>query len=280
MQANLRQQLAELLGEAITSVRPVSGGDINQSFRVESTSASYFCKVNNALKFPLILEFEAKSLRILEEKTAFRIPKVIASGLAENEQFLLLEWAEPHSPNAPWSAFAENLAAMHQITHAVFGLDFDNFIGSLPQENTPSENWVEFFISRRLEAQLRLGGVPKDYFAKFSALFSRLEELLFPEAPALLHGDLWSGNVLHFGESYTVIDPAIYYGHREADLAMTALFGGFPSEFYSAYNAKFPLEHGWQDRLRIYQLYPLLVHVNLFGEGYLAGINQTLKAFA
>jgi fructosamine-3-kinase len=146
----------------------------------------------------------------------------------------------------------------------------------LLQSNEYTANWIDFFIEKRLKAQAGLafynGEIPRSLYDKFNDLYNKLPELLPSEKPALLHGDLWSGNVIVGSNGHvSLIDPAVYYGNREAEIAFTKLFGGFSSAFYDAYNEAFPLEKGFEERIDIYNLYPLLVHVNLFGSGYING---------
>ena len=161
-------------------------------------------------------------------------------------------------------------------------MDHDNYIGSLKQSNTYYNDGVEFFINTRLVPQLeKLNSLNNNrFFKKFDVLFNLLNEIIPVYQPSLLHGDLWSGNFLidHNGHA-CIIDPAVYYGNREADIAMTKLFGGFPNHFYELYNEEFQLQAGWENRIEIWNLYPLLVHANLFGESYLNQINFILKKY-
>jgi fructosamine-3-kinase len=180
--------------------------------------------------------------------------------------------------------FAFKLAAMHRQTDGVFGLDHDNYIGTLPQKNSARNSWAEFYVELRLEPQIRMARDSRLIDAIVVKSFDRVNanmQNLFPtEPPALLHGDLWSGNYMctDAGEA-TIFDPAVYYGHREMDLAMSKLFGGFHQSFYHFYHEYFPLENGWEERIFLAQLYPLLVHVNLFGSGYVAQLKSCLGKF-
>lgn len=218
---------------------------------------------------------EADGLATLARAGALRVPRVLACGTSAGEAFLALEWIESVPGDA---AAAERLGAGLARQHAVvaprFGFARDNFIGPTPQVNAWSENWAEFFREQRLRPQFRLAAQRADA----SALQSRREPLLqavpallagHAPRPALLHGDLWAGNYLVSSRGEPVIfDPAVYYGDREADLAMTRLFGGFAPDFYRAYRAAAPLPPGWQRRADLYNLYHLLNHANLFGAGY------------
>ena len=176
------------------------------------------------------------------------------------------------------------MANLHRNTHSYFGLDESNYIGSLHQDNTICDNWSEFMILRRIEPLLKLTYDKQLANSKLIKQFHRFEKSLdelFPkERPALLHGDFWSGNYLFDKEGNPAIfDPAVYYGHREMDIAMSKLFGGFETQFYTAYQEEFPLEKGWQSRIDYCNLYPLLVHALLFGESYMSNIRRIMQKF-
>jgi fructosamine-3-kinase len=214
---------------------------------------------------------------VLKDTNTIRIPNV----LCFDDDFLILEFIPPSNPNnAFWEVFGQKLALMHKQTHSKFGLDFDNYIGSLYQDNTQNKNWTEFFIQNRLQAQLSIGNFSGTLLSDFDKLFQKLPNLFPNEKPALLHGDLWNGNFLaKNGDTPMLIDPAIYYGNREIDIAMSKLFGGFNSDFYFAYNESHPLENGWEERIQICNLYPLLVHVNLFGGAYINQVKNILSYY-
>ncbi len=183
-----------------------------------------------------------------------------------------------------WETLGQSLAVLHSHTQPTFGLHFDNYIGSLPQTNTLTANGYDFFFEHRLLPQAGLalykGLLSKKSYDALFRLRDRLPELFPNERPALLHGDLWSGNVLiNEDNKPALIDPAVYYGFREAELAFTRLFAGFDDRFYDAYDEAFPLQNGFNERVAIYNLYPLLVHVNLFGSGYVSGVERVLKQF-
>jgi fructosamine-3-kinase len=197
-----------------------------------------------------------------------------------------MEWVEGGIKGQGfWADFGRGLALLHRHTRDHFGLERDNYIGSLVQHNTPASDWPSFFIHQRLEPQLKMARDRKRVEAgmafRFERLFHQLDKLFPAEPPALIHGDLWSGNFLCDDQGCPVlIDPAVYYGHREMDLAMTKLFGGFDVALYTAYHAEWPLEKGWEERVDLCNLYPLMVHVNLFGGGYVAQVEGVLKRFA
>ena len=228
---------------------------------------------------------EEKGLNLLSAGSTFSIPASRGSGVMHDRAYLLLDWVEKGRANDSfWEDFGTSLAQLHQNTNAYFGLDHDNFIGKLPQSNTYHDSWYAFFVQERLLPQIKLasdkGLVDHKICNDFERLFPQLPEVIPNELPALLHGDLWSGNFLVGEESNPVlIDPAVYYGHRETELAFTHLFGGFDPLFYQSYASQFPLEQGFEERIAVHNLYPLLVHVNLFGNSYLSGIKQTLRRF-
>jgi len=228
---------------------------------------------------------EAEGLKLLGQAGAVRVPSVIAHGAAGMEQFLLLEWIDRGQTDTfTQGLLGRQLAGLHGHSHKSFGLEYDNYIGSLPQKNTFCSFWTDFYVSQRLQPQLQSavdkGLVSSVLKNEFENLFKRLDKLYPPEKPALIHGDLWSGNyVVSLSGEPVLIDPAVSYGHREADIAMTTLFGGFTKEFYQSYNESFPLEAQWEERLDLWNLYPLLVHVNLFGSGYLGSLQQALRKY-
>ena len=193
-----------------------------------------------------------------------------------------MEQSQPE--NNFWENFGRGLAKLHKTTSDYFVLDHNNYIGSLTQSNRKRDNWIDFFVEERLGFQLKLARdshlIDSGVLSAAEGLFNRLNEIIPKEQSSLLHGDLWSGNFMlgDQGEA-CLIDPAVYYGHREMDIAMTKLFGGFDHQFYEAYNQEFPMEKGWEQRMDICNLYPLLVHVNLFGGGYVSQLTSILKRF-
>jgi protein-ribulosamine 3-kinase len=262
-----------------------SGGCINRAGRLTTSSAVYFLKWNDLQKFPLMFEAEAKGLSLLRGSNALKIPEVIYSGNAGAFQFLLLEYIEEARKDRNyWKRFGSSLAALHASTSNEFGLDHDNYIGSLPQQNESSSSWTDFFSERRLGVQLQIARdarkIDHTLLGKFDAMIQKLPSLLPERPPSLLHGDLWSGNVMTASPGLPcLIDPAVYYGDREIDLAMTQLFGGFDEAFLGSYQEVHQLEAGYQDRFKLYNLYPLLVHVNLFGRGYISQVVSTINRF-
>jgi len=276
--AALRDALSDRLGGPVEGGQPVYGGDINHAARFAVNGTRYFVKWSReapASMFPA----EADGLRRLSEAGEIRIPAVIALGEAEGAcpAYLALEWIETDgsATDATMEDFGARLAALHRHTTSQHGLERDNFIGLLPQRNTPDPAWSAFYRDQRIRPQMEMarqrGLLPKRREDLLTRLIERLPDLLDDTAiqPALLHGDLWGGNYLVDDQGEAVlIDPAVYYGHREMDVAMTALFGGFSRRFYEAYAATYPLDPGYEDRQPLYQLYYILAHLNLFGESY------------
>ena len=279
----MQQKLEEILNEKIVSSDSLGGGSIANSFVIQTESGKkYFGKTygNNQV----ILQNEANGLSELAKTRAIRIPKVIA--LTDN--FLLLEFIETGRRERGFSElFGKQFAKMHRTTSDKFGFLENNFIGSTPQINLPESNsWIEFFWINRLLYQFKLAEQNGYVNFELRNLFNKLENKLpsilegTEEKPTLVHGDLWSGNFMVDKNSNPVlIDPAAYYGNREADLAMTKMFGGFNSEFYSAYNEEFPLSDDWKYRIDLYMLYHVLNHLNLFGSGYYSQVIAIIKKY-
>jgi len=267
-------------------VRAIGGGSINATYHVTtSRDRQWFCKINDARRFPDLFVLERQGLALLEATGAIRVPRVIACENVDQDQVLVLEWiGEGLRSNDFWQRFGEQLAALHHITATSFGLDHHNYMGALPQSNTPAPDWVDFFIRQRLQPQIDLA-ISKGLLGhrddqQFQRLYKALGNIFPNEPPALLHGDLWSGNFLCDEDSRPVlIDPAVYYGHRSMDLAMTTLFGGFERPFYEAYAHHYPFPADHREQWDICNLYPLLIHLNLFGKSYLRNILHTIQRF-
>jgi protein-ribulosamine 3-kinase len=279
----IRERLIQSLHIELKSFSFSGGGCINHGGRLITSSGNYFLKWNDARQFPGMFEAEKKGLTLLSSPGVIRTPVVILAGETGPSQFLLLEYIEARAKSETfWESLGTQLAGLHSNTAADFGADHNNYIGSLPQINTPKTDWIDFYIHQRLEVQIRLARdaqkISSAQVLNFERLFAKLPDLLLREPPALLHGDLWSGNLITGDNGEPVlIDPAIYYGHRECEIAFTELFGGFPPAFYDRYNEVMPLQPGYQDRFEIYNLYPLMVHVNLFGGGYLSQVVSILR---
>ncbi|MTI39030.1 fructosamine kinase family protein [Fulvivirga lutimaris] len=279
----IQQWLNTRIG-TIDSFQTVGGGCINYTGSINTKNHSYFIKWNKAKEFPQIFNKEAQGLNLLNQGI-LRIPQVIDHYDGDEFSCLLLENIQPAPKSIDyWQILGEGLAHQHKITSKKYGLSHNNYAGSLLQDNSESEDWIEFFISNRLKPQVKLarekGLMDEQVSKKFEQLYKQLDSLLEIGPPALLHGDLWSGNVMVDEKGRPVlIDPAVYYGNREVDLAMTKLFGGFDTSFYEAYLSTYPTSGGLDARIDIYNLYPLLIHLNLFGRGYINQILFTLERF-
>lgn len=283
----IEEILSSSLSEEIRifSFSPLSGGDINEAYQLKTSKEDYFIKVNSLKCLPQMFSQEADGLQLLQEANGLRIPNIITQDNYNDTSFLILEFISSNSKKDNfWERFAKGLSEIHKNSNEYFGLISNNYIGSLKQYNEKKSDWLSFFIEERLLKQLVLARdhqlADSTLLSGFDRLFRVLNEIIPVEAPALVHGDLWSGNFMvdDMGEA-CLIDPAVYYGHREMDLAMTKLFGGFSSEFYEHYHHYFPLENGWESRVDLFNLYPLLVHLNLFGSSYLPQIKAILKRY-
>ena len=280
MQREFINHLEKDLNLKILDVTQIYGGCINQSFKIETRDANYFVKINSDSN---LFDTEEKGLITLSSTNTFFIPEVVTYNRFEDTYYLIIEFVESsHPKNDFWQLFGQKLSELHRNTKDTFGLEYNNYIGSLPQNNTLNSDGIDFFINSRILPQLKMldQGLSINMYSKFDRLISLLPSLLPLEQSSLLHGDLWNGNYLvsNKGEP-TLIDPSIYYGSREVDIAMTKLFGGFPKEFYDAYNSNFPMIEKWEDRIDIWNLYPLLVHANLFGNSYIKQIQFILDKY-
>jgi fructosamine-3-kinase len=267
------------LGSEIVAMDTIAGGDINQAREVRLADGRVVFVKSSARAPATMFEVEARGLAWLGQAQALRVPAVIAQG----QDFLVLEYIRSGRRQPDFDEkLGHGLATLHRAGAPGFGLDHDNFIGRLPQANAPLATWAEFYRERRLLPQLRLavdGHLTSPAIRRgHDRLFARLGELLGPpEPPARLHGDLWGGNAMVDERGLPcLIDPAVYGGHREVDLAMMRLFGGFGARVFAAYEEAFPLAPGHAERVALYQLYFLMVHVNLFGGSYVASVEQAL----
>lgn len=262
----------------------VSGGDISQAFRLNTSGNNYFLKVNSSDNKGLF-ESEVQGLRALAASECLPVAQVLGRGSGETHSFLLLDWIESIGPREQdWFSFGSQLALQHNCTQEHFGFNCDNYIGSIPQLNPYKETWGDFFIEARIEPLVRksfdAGLLAKKHLKAADGLAAEVNALFPASAPALLHGDLWTGNFLWKPEVGAVlIDPAVYYGHNEMELAFTQMFGGFHASFFEGYTSSKPIEPGFSDRIQLYNLYSSLVHLLLFGSTYHATVDRVLMKF-
>ena len=256
---------------AIGQTQSVGGGCINNATVLQDSQRRFFVKLNDAERVSMF-EAEAEGLREIAQSRTVRAPEPVCWGAADGSAYIVLEYLDlGPTDSRSLEKLGQQLAQMHRVTRDLFGWRLNNTIGSTPQINTPSADWVEFWREHRLGHQLRLAARNgHNFMHKGERLMADLGEFFrtYRPAPSLLHGDLWSGNVGATGQQPVIFDPAVYYGDREADLAMTELFGGFSSRFYQAYQDTWPLDAGYPVRKKLYNLYHILNHYNLFGGGY------------
>lgn len=230
-----------------------------------------------------MFESERDGLQEMYASQTIRVPQPICCGTGDRAAYIVMEWLELGGSRAPeaWQQMGQQLAAMHQVTSEQgYGWHRDNTIGATPQQNTWCNNWVEFWRDRRLGPQFEMAHDRGGYFPRRDELMNAIPRLLqgHQPTPSLLHGDLWSGNaaITQVGEP-VILDPATYYGDAEADLAMTELFGSFPTAFYHAYSAVLPMDEGYRQRKLLYNLYHIINHFNLFGGGYASQANSMIQ---
>ena len=288
VQEHIRDSLEPIIGKPVGKFQliPVSGGSINLSYQLLLDSGEhFFCKINSVKRFPALFQKEKNGLMLLTAENIIRVPGVILYSIKNDYQVLVLEWIEQGLPNDDfWKTFGTLLAQLHRLSSVAFGLNEDNYMGALPQSNQYTPEWVDFFIAHRLIPQVKMAMDKRLIDGKvtklFEGLYTRLPAIFETEAPSLVHGDLWNGNYMcDTNNKPVLIDPAIYFGHRSMDLGMTTLFGGFAKEFYDSYQESFPLPKNHEQQWEICNLYPLLIHLNLFGSSYLSGILHTLRHY-
>jgi fructosamine-3-kinase len=263
----------------------ISGGCIHHAQKVSTDKGTYFMKLNKSSDVNMF-KTEFAGLESLASAKEINVPSPITYGTKSGQAYLLLEFINSRNRMGNfWMDFGQSLARLH-MNHQndQYGLSYNNYIGRLDQFNDFSNDWLSFFIHQRLEVQLKLafdnGYVNRDYLERFERFYKILPDIIPEEPPSLLHGDLWSGNFITGEEGQPVIiDPAVYYGNREIELSFTQMFGGFDSIFYDAYREMYPLSPGFNNRVEVYNIYPYLVHVNLFGTSYLSGVERVIKRY-
>ncbi|MGF1603376.1 MAG: fructosamine kinase family protein [Thermosynechococcaceae cyanobacterium] len=275
MWQTIEAQIEQVTGNpfSIQNRHSIGGGSINQAYRIRDGSQSYFVKLHQASKIAMF-EAEALGLREMAQAKVIRVPQPLCWGTAAEYSYIVLEWLNLGSQaNVDWDNMGQRLAAMHRtVSEQGYGWHQNNTIGDTPQLNPWADNWGMFFAEHRIGYQLRLAQRRGGPFSQGATLLEAIPDLLADHhpQPSLVHGDLWSGNAA-FAEGVPVIlDPAVYYGDREVDIAMTELFGGFPRAFYEGYNKAWPLPEAYSKRKILYNLYHILNHFNLFGGSYAA----------
>jgi protein-ribulosamine 3-kinase len=284
---SVKEKIENKLGSEIIKSHPLSGGCISNAYKIKlKNKGCYFLKYNPASDNDMFIK-EAHGLQELKKANVIKIPKVICF----DRDYICLELISSTSKQKKFSEdFGEKFAKLHKFINKEYGFYEDNFIGSNPQINISSEedknNWVKFYFNKRILYQVeladKLGNLTSEMKRAIAKLENKIEDIVTDnnEKPSLLHGDLWGGNyIIDSGGFACLIDPAVYYGNREADLAMTKLFGGFDSTFYSAYNEVYPFKDGYDYRENIYKLYHVLNHLNLFGGGYYSQAMSLIKYY-
>ncbi|MDX1640539.1 MAG: fructosamine kinase family protein [Balneolaceae bacterium] len=284
---SLRTVLEDEFDVSIQNEQSVSGGSINRSHKLETNRGTLFLKWNQSVPDDFF-EAEAKGLELLKEAgSGLHIPSVIAwrAPTSNHPAFLLMEYISEGSGDSSDSFhFGKNLADLHSTSAEKFGLSYDNYIGSLPQKNGEYDDWNNFFVEKRINPQLKKaidsGKLSQRLLKNWKRLINRLDDLLPSTSPSLIHGDLWGGNYIFDEKGNAVlIDPAVYFGHPEIDLAFSKMFGGFSDSFYEGYESVKPLPEGFSERVPVYNMYPLLVHVNLFGGHYITQFERFIHKF-
>lgn len=275
-------EIAKENGFELKEVEPLTGGDINEVFLLKSSSDRYVIKLNSAQRYPHMFEAEKLGLETLLEPGVIDVPEPVASGEIEAKAYLLLEFKESAPRKSGfWDSFAEQLANLHKQSNEEFGFQKDNYIGSLPQYNEPKKSASEFYISMRLEPQFKMAREKGFDLNIPDSFFQNCEKIIPSEKASLIHGDLWNGNFITNSKGEPcLIDPAVAFAPREMDLGMMKLFGGFDQRMFNVYNEYFPLENDWKERIPLWQLYYLLVHLNIFGASYQSQVTSIIRQFS
>ncbi len=285
MSPDQQQSIGQVIGSPIRHIKALSGGDISSVYLLETHSERLLCKINAG---PLAHEMflaEKKGLMALQETNTIKCPSVFHCEQLQSGACLVMEFIESRSPTTKdMQKFGEQLAALHSVTATSFGWAEDNFIGSLGQSNRPNQSWVDFYVKERLMPQLEMARKKQLLYENDLVTGKRLkrciEKYFLNIRPGLLHGDLWGGNYLITTKGEPcLIDPAIYYGDPMVDIAMSRLFGGFTNALYKAYEANVDKIEYYEEKVELYQLYYILVHLNLFGSSYYAQTRRLLDKY-
>ena len=266
----------------LEKVEKLSGGSINEVYLCHLSNNKIVIKINDKELYPKMFEKEKKGLNLIR-KCGFKTPEVIGAGCYDSYSYLAIEYVKS-GKELNWKVFGIELALLHLNQNDKFGLEYDNYIGSLNQTNSFEDNWKDFYTQRRILPLAKIAIdkqlIEKKDNKKIENLCSKLDKLVPNCKPSLIHGDLWSGNLIYDQQNNPVlIDPAVYYGHPEMDWAMLSLFGAYPEVAIRSYCELNYLEKGFRDRKEIHQLYPLLVHLNLFGKSYYSQLKTIINKF-
>ena len=283
---HISQQLSKHFNQPVKIInhRQVFGGDINKTFCFHTSIGSFFLKLNDG-SLKDMFEKEFSGLQLLYQTKTIKIPEPILHGSFNSHIFFVIEFIQKGNPAKNfWQEFAQQLAALHKHSNERFGLRDNNYIGSLHQQNNFCDSWAGFYATQRILPLMQLAfnqnKCNKEDVKQAEKLCNRFNDLFSEEMPSLIHGDLWSGNFMCNESGKPVIyDPAVYYGNREMDIAMSLLFGGFDKSFYEHYNEAFPLQPNWKERIELCQLYPLLVHFVLFGGHYYSSVINIIEKY-
>jgi len=277
--------LSNFIGETILVQKPISGGDISNAYFLGTSKNNYFLKVNSSKNGLDMFQAEMIGLNTINQTKAIKTPQIFKCGNYQKYAYLLMEYIEVRTPSEnDFESLGNQLALLHKFSGNEFGFNENNFIGSLSQSNRKHKNWTDFYLEERILPQLQLA-LSRNFLSKADIpspknMHDICKNFFKNIKPSLLHGDLWGGNYLIStnGTPY-LIDPAVYYGDHEMDIAMSKLFGGFGKSFYTAYNAHFHLDHLSNAKIELYQLYYLLVHLNLFGTSYFISVKKILSKY-
>lgn len=278
---NKLKDIAEVENWRNPKFSSLAGGDINEVYLVSVASEKFVLKMNDAKRFPQMFEAERKGLEVLRKVEAIRIPKVVNLGQVEDVAYMVMEHISSSEKKRNfWEDFGQKMASLHQESAPEFGFPESNYIGSLPQYNFNEKTASEFYICQRLEPQVKMARGKGFDLGNLSSFYKNISGEIPQEEPSLIHGDLWGGNFLvdEKGDP-CLIDPAVAFAPREMDIGMMHLFGGFDSQLFDAYQEIFPFHKNWKKRLAIWQLYYLLVHLNIFGAGYLGRVEAIISRY-